>query len=128
MTEIRLKATVVVFVVLPIPMLRAKGALHRTVTSQWQGTDSSVTDGGQMGESLPLAQFECKNQVPVVNLYYKTSTRLYSAKENSSEQSHGQVRMTMTNTKGRTQIKECTAGNQRAQLLRFRELTTTVLT
>jgi len=27
--------------------------------------------------------------------------------------------MTMTNTKVRTQTKECTASNQRAQLLRF---------
>ena len=47
-------------------------------------------------------------------------------KENSSEQSHGQNRMTMTNTKVRKQTKECTASNQRAQLLPFRELITTI--
>ena len=47
-------------------------------------------------------------------------------KENSSEQSHGRSRMTMTNTKVRTQTKECTASNQRAQLLRFRELIATI--
>ena len=35
--------------------------------------------------------------------------------------------MTMTNMKVRTQTKECTASNQRAQLVRFRELITTVL-
>jgi len=35
--------------------------------------------------------------------------------------------MTITNTKVRTQTKECTASNQRAQLLRFRALTTTVV-
>jgi len=32
----------------------------------------------------------------------------------------------MTNTKVRTQTKECTASNQRAQLLRFRELIATI--
>jgi len=33
--------------------------------------------------------------------------------------------MTMTNTKVRTQTKECTASNERSQLLRFRVLITT---
>jgi len=35
--------------------------------------------------------------------------------------------MTMMNVKVRTPTKECTASNQRAQLLRFRELITTML-
>jgi len=60
------------------------------------------------------------------NRYYKTSTRIYSAKENSSEQKPRSKSEWQWRTRHyRTQTKECSASNQRAQLVRFKKLTTT---